>query len=190
MKVYQFYLKEVKQNKVVYTLYAFTAEKKLAQEFMKIRNMDVFDIKKTQMDFEEYQRYANEHRDFLLKEHPFTTKRRVQDNGKTIVVVGEIVFLVTEMEYMLADSTMDDLASGVYVIFNENFWDSACPPLIFHKKLKDILKFLQYENMYKFYSNKAKNFYDEDYSGPDIAIDEFTILFDIIKHTIAPTSSC
>ena len=172
MKVWRFYLKPEKNSeRRKYELYAITNNKKFAEKFMKERDMDKFVMKCTKETKEEYAEFANNNLTLVLGMRTYLTKMLDSNNNYR---TKDVDILSTEYEEQSCDSdfiTMD--------IMTEGEWEYAPPYNIYKNKIIKALRKLEYVSSYKLYRSEYDATFidpnDDDYSAPDLWIDELGI---------------
>ena len=172
MKVWRFYLKpDAEIGRKKYDLYALTNHKKFAKKFMKERDMDKFIVRCSKEEREEYVKFANSNLSYLLDMRPYITRTLDDENRyrtKTVDVLS------TDYEFQTCDSD-----SILIDILGEGDWYSAPSYVIFKKKIIESLRTLEYISNYKLYASDYTNAVidpdDDDYSAPNIWIDELGV---------------
>ena len=177
MKLYKFYYKadisgicvNIDNNKSKstddyikhkYPLYAFTNNKKIFKEFKLERNMDSFIIIKSDIDDEDYEEYAKANRDALLD---IVILKTLDDNNK----ICDLEFAITSYEQIV----IDDLSIEYLMP------DEFVPYLIFNKEIVKALKTLEYPFFESAYGGMVLEEDYDDYNQPEIATNEFEILY-------------
>ena len=178
MNVWRFYKKPEKGvSKRKYELYALTNHKEYAEVFMDMRDMDQFIMKCSKEDKETYADFANSHRDNVLELHSLTTKV-ILENG--VISQKEVDVILTLYEYMTcnSDEYMD------YSINDSYWWDGIPSYLVYKDDLQKALKNLEYIFHYKTYAeNPLLKEEDDDYSSPNLWMDEVGIFVRVFGHT-------
>lgn len=182
MKVWRYYFKpdENDSNKR-YDLYAITNDKSLAKQFEKERNMDKFIKRCTNEDRETYADVANDNRASVLNVRSFVT-RTVLPNGTIQHTDADI--LCTDYEYQ----TIKDGAETASYVTTEDYWWHASKHsyMAFKNKIINALRLLEYVAHYKLYNlsfDVAIDPDDDDYSAPDLWIDEVGVFISTFKDT-------
>ena len=182
IKVWKFYLKpndELAHQKIY--LYALTNKKELAKQFMKERNMDRFIIKTDKGDKEDVLKFMrdNNNRGAILDIKEIYTK---STNGMSLIISTEVPVLLTQNEYEVIKDTDIDYQMN---------W--VCMPnyKMFNKKIRDALRYLEYNNLYDFnkyvsceytpYNPSAPDM--PEYASPDLSIDELGIFLRTYRDT-------
>jgi hypothetical protein len=113
-----------------------------------------------------------------LDEYSVTT-RTERKNGT--IGIKDVIIVCTQYEI----TTVKDASEECAYSADESYWSSAPPYLIYKKKLQAALRRLEYQTCYKFYcSNMAHIDTDnDDYSAPDLWIDELGAFIKLFKHT-------
>lgn len=159
-KFWFFYYKDPKQPNVLYDedIYAWTDDKRLAKQFQKERNMDLFTLVKEELNYTDQRIIGEEYTDCLLE--PYEMAMYNKDKTKRFVVT----FALTKEEVTTINvSSMSLLVKNVY----GNCWQN---PIIFNDKLYEALEVLEYTKIY--YNIISKNMYpmenDDIHLKPDI----------------------
>ena len=169
MKVWKFYLIPEKDNQNKrYDLYAITNNKKYAKRFKEERNMDMFIERCTDEDKSDYIKFINDNRHCALIIKELMT-RDVYKNGYIGTKKVEVLLTIYEHENCDTENIVIDT-------MEDGMWNSAIPYRVYKKKLLNSLRLLDYVSNYKLYSLDFNNMVidpeDDDYSAPDIYIDE------------------
>ena len=165
-----------------YPLYALTNNKKLAKEFMNQRNMDMFILRKSKMEEDEYITFANRNSSSVLSPYEYTYYDR-NNNFKEC----DTTIVSTWNEREILSAIMDDTAQ----IDETLSYDVV--PFIFDKKYVKALDTLGYVAFWKLYGNVNKyrdvlteeelDFAD-DYSFPDVKYDEVSLFINMYSYTM------
>lgn len=180
MKIWRFYKKPDDPNDVKkrYDLYALTNNEEFASYFMKTRNMDKFYTRCTKEDRETYARIANDNRNCVLDEYDIITKD-VHNNG--LIAHSKIPMIMTFYEYQIVNG--DEFQCPV---MTEEWWAATVFPHYsqYKKKIQNALRVLEYITHYKIF-NLAFDMdeSDDDYSAPDLWVDELGAFVDIFNKT-------
>ena len=178
MKVWRFYLRrENSESKNKYELYAVTNNKKYAKKFMSERNMKLFQVKCSDIPKEEFLKFGNENRGCLLDYKEFITKKINSKNEYTHTTVK---VLTTEYEWQSCDS--DIVLNDILI---DTDWTAAVPYKIYKDKIIKSLRVLEYVSSYKLYSYDSSLIdpEDDDYSAPDMWVDELGTFLRIYGET-------
>lgn len=154
MKVHLFYRKQ--DDDLNLPLYAFTNNKKFAEEFQLQRDMSKFIYKKEILDKKDFLKFSDAHRDALLHDGQFYTQSKKNYGEFTHVHVlctmGE-EFMITKMEDRLGDE------------FTKYLFDAS----VFSDEIVKALKSLLYFEFYGFYvlynSHYGDSYYRPYFSG-------------------------
>lgn len=153
-----------------YDIYAFTDNKKIANNFKKTRNMKKFFCKKKKLDREEYNELIRHYMENELEMFEGTTK------GKHYTI--ETFSLVITRREKRTCQSMGSL------ILNENLYQYAWgSPNVFKDKYKNALKHLQYESI-NLYLDLGDEF---DGYVEDIVENMFPDDFNILMDQFGPT---
>ena len=170
MRIWRFYLKPEKNSeRKKYELYAITNNKVYAKKFMEERDMNKFIHKTSKEPKEAYIEFANNNLSLVLGMHKYATKtiNEKKEFNTTIIEV-----LSTEYEHQCCDSD-----TVMIDILDQGEWNYAPPYNIYKKKILKALYKLEYVSSYKVYRLDFDNSFidpkDDDYSAPNIWIDEF-----------------
>lgn len=183
MKIWRFYKKPSDKNDIKkrYDLYAITNKKEYALYFMKTRNMDMFYTRCTKEDIETYKKIANDNRDCVLDEFSLVT-RDVNNNG--LIISTRISMIITYYEYQCinGDEYQCDITG------DSTWWNDIPDYSSYKKKIIKALRVLEYVSNYKLYAYQYQNNLflekrDDDYSAPNIWIDELGALISTFKIT-------
>lgn len=205
MKIWRFYKKPKKDStKRDYELYAITNNKKMAEEFIATRNMDLFLMKKSKEDKEDWIDFANENRGAVLDYYKLLTSS--EDTDEDVITTRQVKTLLTYFEWQNCDTDQMDPPE-----LQPEFWINMPPYPIFNDELIEALRNLEYLAAQRFYfglygSNNALNdlisdiqketntsifdyeLQDEDeegdYSAPNIAVDELTLFIHTFKELL------
>lgn len=150
-----------------YPLYAMTNDEQLAEDFKRIHNMHRFVVRVMKgVSREEYKRYGNTFRSTILK----YAKLMTQDEGRRTYIEVPM----TEME----DTNIQE--PYIESFNDENFWDLIpINPGLFGKKYIQALKTIQFLKMYSVTQGIPLDDDEDDYSVPEIIVDELHLYFDI-----------
>ena len=189
MKIYEFFKipedeSEVSRNKPLeerYQLYAITNKKELAERFQKDRNMKKFLLHvHKNVTKEEYIDFCNENRSCVLEIHPLIT---CMSNVRVRSNMEEREVLMTYFEWQCCQDCNS-------ILDNEAFWHYMPFPYIFSKEVQETLEFFNYKTyyrliMYLYLDDVYRDIIHEDsdnddYSAPDMMMDEVAILMDIV----------
>lgn len=180
MKIWRFYKKPDDGDDVRkrYDLYAITNHPDYAAYFMNTRDMDKFYTRCTKEDKETYAKVANENRNCVLDEYELITR---DTTPAGLVTHSKIPMIMTFFEYQCVNG--DEFQCDV---MNEEWWVATVFPhySYYRKKLKNALRVLEYISNYKIFNlsfDMDEN--DDDYSAPDLWVDEFGAFISIFKHT-------
>lgn len=158
-----------------YPIYALTNDKKLAEKFIKQRNMDRFICCKSKMDKEEYSILANRYRSTVLKEEELFT---VVDKYTKEAEKMDIKVVMTYDEYI---SVCDDPVIPCFMN-DVAFWalpgTVAAHISIFKKKFQKALDYVFWRDNYKLMAQYGIINLDDDYSAPDYYVDELELFVD------------
>ena len=179
MKIWRFYLKPKKNDSNErYNLYAITNNKKYANYFMNTRNMDRFFVKCTKEDKETYSNFANDNRSNVLDEFELVCRHIGNDK---LLCHKRIKVVITFYEYQCVNG--DEFQCEI--TSSPDWWIRAGDYKKFNNKLKNALRILEYINSYKIYSMPFGSLdeEDDDYSAPDIWIDELGALISLFGDT-------
>lgn len=177
MKVWKFYKKNEEFNG--YELYAITNNKKRAEMFITLRDMNKFVMKKDTIEKEEWSKIANENRLAVLIETDMATKK-IHKNG--LYYKGIVTVVCTGYEKQECDGDYN-----MHVGFDEGFWCNQAPPhIIFNEKIQDALRELGYVSEYNFniqIMGLTDMGIEESYDVPSTYIDEFSYFIHTFKDT-------
>ena len=185
MKVWRFYKKPTKGDEIPegiseedkFPLYAITNDKKLAKEFMRTRNMDIFMVKKnTEVSKSEYADLANKYRSaVLIKKDLLTSKDKYTDKQE----VYEIPVVMTVFEKITVEEP-------VLPIDDEQTWMTLMPsPYIFNNKILKALKLLDYEQKYRIFKLDFSHVSgDEAYETPSYYVDTVEFFVETFGETL------
>lgn len=203
MKIWRFYKKPKKDSsRRDYELYAITNKKKFAKEFMSTRNMDLFIMKKSEEEKDDWISFANDNLGAVLDYHDLQTCGDNDDDIET----KKIKILMTYFEWQNCDSDQIDL-----IELQPEYWlDMPLYP-IFNDKIIDALRNLEYVAAQRFYygfygapnnltellhyinDNTETNMFEEDleeldedcdYAAPDIEVDELSLFIQTFKELL------
>ena len=180
MKVWRYYKKPEKDSSdKQYDLYAITNKKEHAKKFEKERNMDKFIKRCTDEDRSTFVDLVNDNRALFLSMNKFTTGT-VLPNGNIKAI--DVELLTTDFEM----HTVKDEYESSSIITREEYWLSSFDYRIYKNKLIEALRLLEYISHYKLYLNVNIPIDpdDDDYSAPDIWIDEVGVFIRIFKDTL------
>ncbi|MBR6908107.1 hypothetical protein IKN40_06620 [bacterium] len=158
-------------------IYAITCDKKLFHDFMSIRDSNVFKIRKVDILPSEYEELISEFRDCVIDNFTLIT-RKENDSGVTNVFIP-----ITQHEY---NSSTDDTLLDLYFL-SDDWWSHSLPVKVVNSKLKKALDILQYTNSQKLMNIGSLSDADDDYSAPDIELDEFHVFTLTFGSTLSKT---
>lgn len=180
MRIWRFYKKPDNQDDVRkrYDLYAITNNKDYATHFMSTRNMNNFYTRCTKEDRETYTKVANDNRNCVLDEFELITR---DTDGNGIVTHTKIPMIMTFFEYQCING--DEFSCPV---MSEEWWVATVFPHYsnYKKKVIKALRTLEYVSNYKIF-NLAFDMEesDDDYSAPDLWVDELGAFINIFNAT-------
>ena len=178
MRVWRFYFKQERaDNKNKYDLYAVTNNKKYAKKFMSERNMNLFIVKSSKVTKEEFLKFANDNRGALLDYYELVTKS-IDNNHK--YTHTKVKVLATEYEWQSCDS--DTVLNDILI---DNDWSGAISYKVYKDKIIKSLRVLEYVSSYKLYNYTSTLIdpVDDDYSAPDMWVDELGTFLRIFGST-------
>lgn len=162
MKLWRFFKKEVDSDNIddgverdvstKYPLYATTTDKNKAKVFMKQRNMDVFIVRVSDIERDEYLEYMQGVRGTdIIEKELVTVKNKYTDKMKEMYVN----MMVTMNEKVVIEEP--------YFLQEQDWWLFEAPsPLIFNKSIQKALKMLDYNILFKLFTNESLPEFDED----------------------------
>lgn len=183
MKVWRFYKKPESKDTAnqSYDLYALTNNKEYAKYFLNTRDMNKFFVRCTKEDRETYVKIANDNRDCVLDEFELVT-RNVNVNG--IINHTRLLMCITFYEYQCINGDEFQCEITGY----REWWDGVPNYKNYKKKIKNALRVLEYVSNYKFYAmpfdTSGLEEQDDDYSAPNIWIDELGAFISTFKSTL------
>lgn len=179
MQCYRFYKKPTNLEEMPerislsdkYPLYALTANKKLAKQFKKERNMDMFIVQKSDIDKETYSVFANQNRSTVLEPCKLIT---CIDKYKKTQRMEDVELVLTYAERQVVEE-------GQLFIFEENWWRMyyANSPFIFKEEYVRALAKIDFIDFYKLYNSDVYLDQYDDYSVPNYYIDELAYFLSI-----------
>lgn len=153
------------ETKNRHVLYAWTEKDKVAERFIKERNMDMFTLRKSKMTKREIVEYGNKNRTTEISEHEFLTCRnRFKNKWKSV----EVLTTWSERENVL--TTVDLGLSEQELCQNYR---------ILKNKYIDALNKLVYVPNYDLVYGL-----NEDYCLPDIQYDELNLFINLYGNTM------
>jgi hypothetical protein len=167
-----------------YPLYAFTNDKNLAKKFEKERRKDLFiKIVDKGLSREEYAQFAINNRGSDLKIQKLVTSSNKNTNKQ---VIKKIPILLTQNEYVSCNEPM-------LLIMDESWWIDVTEcvlanPYVFNNEIREALRILQYNVSFKVNNQDIRlmdiiDEEDDDYSAPEIEIDEVEIFIKLYGDT-------
>jgi hypothetical protein len=151
-------------------LYGFTNNKGILRKFLDERNPDVFKVKKLDMLPSEFEDFSREFRGASIELKNLLTR----DDNK--LGHSEVTMALTDYEYQVVSD--DDMID--FLIMDDAKWITSVNPKRYNEKIQKALETLQYTSVYKL----VKNTDDEDYSAPDILIDELSMFITNFSGTL------
>lgn len=179
MKVWRFWF--INNNKDIqktsYDLYAITNDKEKAKRFQEERDMSKFIKKTSNEDLDVFSTFVNSNRHLLLDY--FKLSKPVV-NGSGLIISGYIEVLCTEYERQVStDESIlynNSLVDGI-------FWEETVPYMIYKKSIINSLRKLEYMSFYKATQHMLLDIVDDDFSSPDISINELNVFISTFKDT-------
>ena len=161
---------ENEEEKNANRLYAFTNNKHILHKFLDERNPDVFKVKKLEMLPSEFEEFSREFRGSLIEMRNLFTR---DDNklGHSVITMA-----LTDFEYQVVSD--DDIIE--FLVMEDDKWTYSVNPKRYNGKIQKALETLQYTPIYKL----VKGGDDEDYSAPDILIDELSMFITNFRGTL------
>lgn len=199
MRMWRFYLDRRKQKHMKnmdlegkdkhdrFPLYAITNNKKYAEEFMRMRNMDLFRVMKSKVTKEEWESYIKEYRLARLQPISLVTRSLEEEYDERYprTVFKNVKIIGTFEEETTIESQIDD--GYIESIFENVMMSFTMPnPYIFTEECLNTLRNVGYVSMYKIFVGRGDPTFhirevDDDYScslvgnDQDFAIDEVSL---------------
>ena len=168
MKIYKYFIE--KEGKHV--LYAYTNKKERAKSFELFRNMDKFIKVVDNISEDDYRYFMKTNYNQVLSNKKITTyyldDEGYYQNSTINITMTQDESLMTEDAFITID------------IFNEEFWDYMLTPEIFKDSIIDLLRTIEYNQMFKLYTDAQA----DDYSTPALLIDELNLFVRNFKDTL------
>lgn len=150
-------------------LYAITSSKKLLEEFLSIRDMTVFKVRKVDLLPSEYEDLVHSDlRKAVIDEYNIATKY----NKFTTLAMTDYEYQMATDDYIL-NSMYDDVG----------YWKDCPDPLLFNKKIRKALTTLQYTQSYNLINCSD----DEGYDAPAVDPDELQNFINNFAATLKET---
>jgi len=150
MKVYIFYRKY--DTGLVPSIYAYTMDKNIFEEFKKVRNMDKFIINKIDMSEDEAEEFERKYRRYLLGYRYYETYDRSMIDGISNNLAKRTVKIVsTEFEE-------EEVYSQFETMLALEFGKITLDVSVFNEEIKKALIDLGYYDLFKFYTAKFNIF--------------------------------
>lgn len=150
-------------------LYAITSDKELLDEFLSIRNKDVFKVNKIELLPSEYEELVHSDlRKAVIDRYTLSTKF----NKSLSLAITDYEYQMASDDYILS-SIFDDII----------YWKETANPSIFNKKIRNALYILQYTQSY----NLINSTDDEGYDAPALDPDELQQFVTNFANTLKET---
>lgn len=189
MKLWRFFKKDVDPNnidefaeldlKTKYPLYATTTNKSKAKAFMKQRNMDLFIVRVSEIEQDEYIEYIHKQGargTDLVEKELLTIRNKYTDDAEDY----QVSMMLTLNEKTIVDEP--------YFMMDDEWWLSCAPhPLIFNKRLRKALKMIDYNTIYKLITtdpDERITDMDCDIPSPDWVYDEVGVFIALSGETL------
>lgn len=169
-----FYLLEKNEDGLIInqSLYAYTPDKKLAKEFKKYRNMDMFYVMKKSLHKNEVNSLAREYQNLILKRHQLETV----DRKTGYELTSELVMSKEEI-LCVCNKANSLILKDIYI----HCWNS---PYLFNKEIFKALKVLQYVSIHDVIENEVVDVPFYHYDQSSIKPDELSIFLRLFGKTI------
>lgn len=178
MHVWRFYLKNDEEKG--YELYALTNNRDIANEFMTMRDMNMFICIKSKVEKSEWINISTENRLAVL----IKTELATQDvKGNGLIGTTEVEVVITGYEHQCCDGDYN-----TNVLLDAEYWCYDAPPYsIFRGEYQDALREIGYVTDFNFYKNMYDQSYYVDYEKMDTPnewIDELALFLKAFSYTM------